>query len=266
MSKDSREERIEKIREDTDEYIQEVIDERRERVRKIRKELDSVADEAVRKQTERFEEIEERSKKDPDWFLSDEAKAILEEGKRRSGQSLEREKKAWDDVMNYFDGIRKAADIGFKETIEMFQVHAVASGDRIDKTARNRLLTENDVKGLAGEDVSIDLIEDKITSFAIRELGLDDSKMSEDDKKVLARMVWGREMIVNSIMDQGENEGVNVTRGDVTKNVDFLTFALMENLGFSFEETRNKVSSLSGIMATEEGRKKVVKLVIEKND
>ena len=50
------------------------------------------------------------------------------------------------------------------------------------------------------------------------------------------------------------------------KNIDFLTFALMENLGFSFEETRNKVSSLSGIMATEEGRKKVVKLVIEKND
>ena len=42
---------------------------------------------------------------------------------------------------------------------------------------------KNDVKGLVGEDVSIDLIEDKITSFAIRELGLDDSKMSEDDKK-----------------------------------------------------------------------------------
>ena len=261
-NKNKAEGKIEKIEKDTDDYIQEVVDDRRERAKKIRRELDEVVDGIIKKRGDRIEEIEKRSEQDPNWFLSDEVKAILEEGKRRSGQSLEREKRAWDDVMNYFDGIRKAADIGFRETIEMFQVNSVVSGTRIEKTTRNILLNQKDIEGIGTGEIKVERVEELLTNYSIKILGLDRSSLSEGDKKILARMVWGREMIIESIIARGGEEGVEVTRGDVEKSVDFLIFGLMESLGLGFEETRERVLGLSGAMATEEGRKKMIEVVL----
>ncbi|MBL7036953.1 hypothetical protein ISR94_03945 [Candidatus Microgenomates bacterium] len=264
MSKigDGESNRTEEISQDFHNHAQEIVDESRERAKKVRKEFDDAMDEKKIGSDRKNKETEKMRDRDPNWWMSSRMKAIVEEGDRRAAENLEREKKAWDDVMKYFDDIRKAQDIGFDETIEMFQIHAVVSGVRIEKTARNQLLTEKDVE-MVGEELPIEVIEEKVTNLAIKLLGLDGINMREDDKKVLARMVWGREMIIKSIIDQGVVEGVAVTRGDVTKNIDLLTFSLMENLGLSFEETRRRVSSLSGIMASEEGRKKMVKQAAE---